>query len=132
MGPAGSTLEAFMINWMLSQLGWFNGKSLYDFKKFENNGSGIINSWRIYFNITALSAARSNISPESWEIGNPKDLVVIGSSTSHYSIARALSIMGMGKDSFIPVPVDKNEVIIASELENVYKQIKDKGKGLWQ
>ena len=38
MGPAGATLEAFMINWMLSQLGWFRGKSLYDFKKLQNNG----------------------------------------------------------------------------------------------
>ena len=128
MGPAGATLEAFMINWMLSQLGWFRGKSLYDFKKLQNNGSGILTHGGSIANMTALSAARSNIAPESWEKGNPKDLVVIGPSTSHYSIVRALSIMGMGKDSYIPVPVDKNEVIITSELENVYTKIKNEGK----
>ena len=128
MGPAGATLEAFMINWMLSQLGWFRGKSLYDFKKLQNNGSGILTHGGSIANMTALSAARSNIAPESWEKGNPKDLVVIGPSTSHYSIVRALSIMGMGRDSFVPVPVDQNEVIITSELENVYTKIKNEGK----
>ena len=32
MGPAGATLEGFMINWMLSKLNWFKGKNFYDFK----------------------------------------------------------------------------------------------------
>ena len=36
--------------------------------------------------------------------------------------------MGMGRDSFVPVPVDQNEVIITSELENVYTKIKNEGK----
>ena len=31
MGPAGATLEAFMMNWMLSKLGWFKGDNLQDF-----------------------------------------------------------------------------------------------------
>ena len=37
MGPAGATLEAYMINWMLSQLGWFKGNNLYDFKLHEDS-----------------------------------------------------------------------------------------------
>ena len=38
MGPAGATLEAFMINWMLSQLGWFSGKSLMILKNYKIMG----------------------------------------------------------------------------------------------
>ena len=128
MGPAGATLEGFMINWMLSKLGWFYGTGLYDFRKLIKNGSGILTHGGSIANMTALSSARAAIAPESWEDGSPDDLVVMGPSTSHYSILRALSIMGMGKKAFIPVPVDKNEVMITSALEDVYKQIKKEGK----
>jgi L-2,4-diaminobutyrate decarboxylase len=128
MGPAGATLEAFMINWMLTQLGWFKGDNLYDFKLYNNSGSGILTHGGSIANLTALSAARAAISPEAWTEGSPKDLVVMGPSTAHYSIARAISIMGMGKNAFIPVPVDKNEVLIPSALEEVYKEQLKQGK----
>ena len=79
-------------------------------------------------NLTALSAARAAIAPEAWTEGSPKDLVVMGPSTAHYSIARAISIMGMGKNAFVPVPVDENEVLITSALESVYQEQLKKGK----
>lgn len=128
MGPAGATLEGFMIHWMLRQLGWFKGKDLCDFSRITENGSGILTHGGSIANLTALSAARAAIAPEAWEDGSPKDLVVMGPSTSHYSIMRALSIMGMGKKAFIPVPVDENEVIVTDALEDVYKKIKEEGK----
>ena len=55
----------------------------------------------------SASSARAAISPKAWEEGNPEDLVVMGPSTAHYSILRALSIMGMGKKAFKPIPVDE-------------------------
>ena len=128
MGPAGATLEGFMINWMLQQLGWFKGNDLTDFSRIEPNGSGILTHGGSVANLTALSAARAFAAPEAWEEGSPDDLVVLGPSTSHYSIVRALSIMGMGKKSFVPVPVDENEVIITSALEESYSQIKKEKK----
>ena len=127
MGPAGSAIEGFMINWMLSKLDWFKGEDLYDFKIKANSGSGILTHGGSIANLTALSAARAAIAPEAWGEGSPKDLVVMGPATAHYSIVRALSIMGMGKDSFVPVPVDNNEVIQTAELETVYEQVKAKG-----
>jgi len=128
MGPSGATLEGFMINWMLSKLNWFKGNDLYDFSNHKDNGSGTLTHGGSIANMTALSAARAKIAPESWMEGSPKDLVVMGPSTSHYSIVRSLSIMGMGKNSFIPVPVDTNEVIQTEALENIYAQIKKDGK----
>ncbi len=128
MGPSGATLEGFMINWMLSLLGWFQGKNLFDFNTLSKNGSGILTHGGSIANLTALSSARAAIAPDAWEKGSPRDLVVMGPSNSHYSILRALSIMGMGKNAFIPIPVDENEVIITSAIEEIYAQIKKEGK----
>jgi L-2,4-diaminobutyrate decarboxylase len=117
-----------MINWMLKKLGWFKGKNLCDFSRLTKNGSGILTHGGSIANMTALSSARAAIAPNAWEDGTPEDLVVMGPSTAHYSILRALSIMGMGKKAFVPIPVDENEVIITSTLEEIYTQIKKEGK----
>jgi|TARA_B110000285_G_scaffold222682_1_gene277170 L-2,4-diaminobutyrate decarboxylase len=128
MGPAGATLEGLMINWMLQHLGWFKGEDLYDFSLHKNSGSGVLTHGGSIANLTALSAARAAIAPEAWIEGSPKDLVIMGPSTAHYSISRALSIMGMGKNAFIPVPVDDNEVLISEALEEVYTKQLKRGK----
>jgi L-2,4-diaminobutyrate decarboxylase len=128
MGPAGATLEGFMINWMLSKFNWFKGSNLCDFSTHTTNGSGLLTHGGSIANLTALSAARAAIAPEAWTEGNPSDLVVIGPATAHYSVVRALSIMGMGKNAYVPVPVDQNEVILTSHLERVYKEVKNQNK----
>ncbi|MDA8948534.1 aminotransferase class I/II-fold pyridoxal phosphate-dependent enzyme [Flavobacteriaceae bacterium] len=128
MGPAGAALEGFMINWMLSKLNWFKGNDLCDFSNYPKNGSGVLTHGGSIANLTALSAARAAITPEAWSEGNPSDLVVIGPATAHYSVVRALSIMGMGKKAFVPVPVDSNEVILTTHLERVYNEVKSQNK----
>ena len=128
MGPSGAAIEGFMIHWMLSQLGWFKGDDLYDFKLKADSGSGILTHGGSVANLTALSAARAAIAPEAWTEGNPKDLVVMGPANAHYSVARALSIMGMGKNAFVPVPVDENEVIQVDAMEAIYQKTKDQNQ----
>ena len=128
MGPAGGALEGYMINWMLDKLGWFRGTSYADFTQYPENGSGILTHGGSVANLTALSAARAAIAPDTWTEGNPKDLVVIGPSTSHYSIARAISILGLGKNAFVSAAVDQNEVLQVADLKRVYDQQKKEGK----
>lgn len=128
MGPPGGALEGYMINWMLDKLGWFKGNSYSDFTKYPTNGSGILTHGGSIANLTALSAARAAIAPEAWTEGTPSDLVVIGPVTSHYSIARAISIMGMGQNSYVPVAVDSNEVLLEEDLQRVYQSQLKKGK----
>jgi len=128
MGPVGGALEAYMINWMLEKLGWFRGQSYADFTQYPENGSGILTHGGSVANLTALSAARAAIAPEAWTDGNPTDLVIIGPSSSHYSIGRAISIMGMGKNAYVAAAVDNNEVIQISDLQRVYKEQKEQGK----
>ena len=122
MGPAGSTCEGFMINWMLDKIGWENNKDFYNFKFLLGKPSGVLTHGGSLANLTALSAARSYVSPKSWTNGNESNLVIIGAESVHYSILRSLSILGLGQKSFVPIPVDKNEMIIFSKLEKVYKE----------
>ena len=80
------------------------------------------------WHLTALAAARAAIAPDAWTEGNPNDLVVIGAASAHYSIARALSILGLGKKAFYPVAVDENEVLIIEDLPKVYAKALADGK----
>jgi len=73
-------------------------------------------------NLTALLSARAAIAPNAWREGNPDDLVVLGSELWHYSVSRAVSIMGLGSKSFLPIDVDKNGVITMEGLEKAYNK----------
>ena len=128
MGPAGATAEGFMINWMLDKVGWMDGRDYYDFKFIPGKASGLLTHGGSVANLTALAAARAAIAPEAWVEGNPLDLVVIGAASAHYSIARALSILGLGKKAFYPVAVDENEVLIIDDLERVCQQALSENK----
>ena len=128
MGPAAASIERTIINWMLEKVGWFSGSDLGDFKWKDGCGAGVLTHGGSVANLTALSAARANISPEAWQNGTPRDLVILAPEVSHYSIARSISIMGMGKNSIIPVAVNKFEVMKPKDLSRAYKEATNKGK----
>ena len=128
MGPAGGTCEGYMINWMLEKIGWLEHDNLYDFHFKPKQASGLLTHGGSVANLTALAAARAAIAPEAWTEGNPNDLVVIGAASAHYSIARALSILGLGKKAFYPVAVDENEELRIEDLSRVYKKAIHDGK----
>ena len=85
MGPAAAAIEFFVIDWMLKQGGWDSG------------GAGVLTHGGSLANLLALLAARAAIAPDAWESGVPGDLVVLAPAASHYSIARAVSIAGLGR-----------------------------------
>ncbi|HTE05710.1 MAG TPA: pyridoxal-dependent decarboxylase [Planctomycetota bacterium] len=58
-------------------------------------------------NLTALLAARARIAPDAWTAGSDGKLVVIAPSSAHYSISRAVGIMGLGTDALLALPVDR-------------------------
>ena len=128
MGPAGATCEGFMINWMLDKIGWLNGRDKYDFHFHPGQASGLLTHGGSMANLTAMAAARAAIAPNAWVDGNPNDLVVIGAASAHYSIARALSILGLGKKAFYPVDVDENEVLRINDLARVHQKALSDGK----
>jgi len=121
MGPSASVIERSMTNWLLKQVGWFGYGDICNFSHHDLNGSGVFTHGGSMANLTALLSARAAIAPEAWSEGNPSDLVVLGSELWHYSVARAVSIMGMGSKSFLPIDVDKNGVITMSGLKEAYE-----------
>jgi len=128
MSPSAIAIEMVVVNWMLAKVGWFKGDKLSNSQLIQGNGGGILTHGGSAANLTALLAARAAIAPESWIEGTPNDLVVLGSEVAHYSIARAISIMGMGKKAMLPVAVNDWEVLKPEALLPVYQRAKDEGK----
>jgi len=128
MGPAAATMEKVVINWMLEKTGWFKGNRLSDIDPTKTGGGGILTHGGSMANLTAMLAARAKIDPDAWTDGTSKDLVVMGPEVSHYSISRAISIMGMGSNAMIPVKVNNQEVLNPDDLYPVFQRLKDEGK----
>ena len=59
-----------------------------------------------YANLTAMLAARAALQPSVWKKGDGKIAVLTGAHT-HYSISRAIGIMGLGTECVFPVPTDE-------------------------
>lgn len=128
MGPSASVIEQTVINWMLDKAGWFKGESIDDFNDIADNGGGVLTHGGSLANLTALLSARAKVAPEAWTEGNPDNLVVMGSDVAHYSVARSISIMGMGKKNLIAVPTTDNEVMRPEHLLPLYKKAIDEGQ----
>ncbi len=128
MGPSAAVIERVMINWMLKKAGWLPSGDIYDFKYGESKGDGVFTHGGSMANLTALLGARAAIAPEAWEEGTPKDLVVIAPEVSHYSVSRAISIIGLGQKNIISIPVDSEERMIPENVEEQILLAKKNGK----
>jgi aromatic-L-amino-acid decarboxylase len=59
-------------------------------------------------NVTALAAARERAVPGSRQAGTPTHAVAYCSSDAHYSIVRAIELLGIGSDNLRAVPIDEH------------------------
>ena len=112
MGPSAATVELEMVQWMLEKIGW------------SATGSGVFTHGGSLANIHAMLTARAAIAPDAWENGVPRDLVVLASENAHYSIARAVGIVGLGTSAIVGIPTDENEVIIPEALEQIIARVR--------
>ncbi|MFM8322418.1 MAG: pyridoxal-dependent decarboxylase, partial [Chloroflexota bacterium] len=91
MGPGPTSIEYFMINWLLEKVGWpqqpldiaqrTGGSGAADF------AAGILTHGGSLANLTALLIARNQAAPSAWNDGAPEDLVVLAPQVAHYSMA---------------------------------------------
>ena len=128
MGPGAASIEWYLINWLLEKVGW-QPQPL----KMPNNydpvfGGGVLTHGGSLANLTVLIAARSKMAPQAFQEGNPRDLVLLAPAESHYSIARAAGIMGLGRNAVYPMAVDAKGVVIPQKLPEVYARLKNEGK----
>lgn len=128
MGPAAATMEKVVINWMLEKIGWFKAETLHESDDRKIIGGGVLTHGGSLANLTALLAARAHISPDTWEKGVHEDLYVLLPETSHYSLSRSASIMGLGSDKIIPIEVDQKEQVIPDKLRQLLHKMAGENK----
>ncbi|MGD2037577.1 MAG: pyridoxal-dependent decarboxylase [Desulfobacterales bacterium] len=128
MGPGAASIEWYLINWLLEKVGWLPQPLGMPDSPDQVYGGGVLTHGGSLANLTALLAARSRMAPPAWQEGNPRDLVLLAPAESHYSIARAAGIMGLGRNAVYPMAVNEKGVVIPEKLPEVYAGLKNKGK----
>jgi L-2,4-diaminobutyrate decarboxylase len=129
MGPAASAMEKVVVNWMLDKIGWFNGDTLHENDNRKIGGGGVLTHGGSLANLTALLAARAKLDPDAWTkgINHKKNIKILVPATSHYSLARSVSIMGLGSDNIVPVQVNQNEQVLPDHLLKSLTELKASG-----
>jgi L-2,4-diaminobutyrate decarboxylase len=117
MGPAGAAIERVVIEWMLRHAGFFPATA-----------GGVLTHGGSLANLTAMLAARAWAVPEAWQDGVPGDLAILAPPSAHYSIGRAVSILGLGQDALVPLDVDALERIDVPALERGLRRAADRGR----
>jgi len=128
MGPGAASIEWYIINWLLEKVGWHPQPLRMPDRPDRLFGGGVLTHGGSLANLTALLAARSKMAPPAWQEGNPRDLVLLAPAESHYSVARAAGIMGLGRNAVHALPVDEKGVVIPQKLPEAYARTKNEGK----
>jgi L-2,4-diaminobutyrate decarboxylase len=108
MGPAAVPIELACLRWMAAQLG------------YPDEAGGVMTSGGSVGNLTALLVARqARAGFDAWTLGahGGPPLAVLCSTQAHYSVSRALRIMGWGEGGAVPVPVDDRFRMRADALD---------------
>jgi len=119
MGPVNVIMEKRLIEWMAGLIG------------YSDAADGIFTSGGTLGNLTALLAARqAKAGYNIWQrgINSQHSPAVIISEQAHYSVQRAVGVMGFGEDSVVKVPVDSTFRIDMSKLNEIYLTVKQQRK----
>ncbi len=120
MGPSLAGIERTLIKRLGNLVGW---KDSFD---------GIVTNGGTLANMTALLTARNIRYQDSWKKGilnSARTPVILTSEDSHYSISRALGVLGLGTENAIKIPVDSERRVtrnaILKTFESCEKQNQD-------
>ncbi len=128
MGPGSTSIEYFLINWLLEKVGWQPAPLKIKKDEGQTFGGGALTHGGSLANLTAMIAARTRIAPNVWQDGNPNDLALLAPAECHYSIARSAGILGIGRNSVYQLNVDDRGVVIPDRLLSKYKIMENDGK----
>ena len=115
MGPPAAVLEREVVRWLLDRVGW-------------HAGDGVLTHGGSLGNLTALLAARARADPEVWTEGLRRPLGAIATHACHYSVARSLSILGVGAAGHVEVRSDPFGVCDPDDLPRALKRMRDGGR----
>lgn len=128
MGPAAAAIEFFMINYLLLKTGWPPMPEQLENRFTHPHGAGILTHGGSLANMTALLTARNHLDQNLRENGAAPDIVLFAPESSHYSIAKAAGIIGIGEKRVLPLETDKNGRVKISGLERAYRAARDQEK----
>ena len=97
MGPVNVAMERQLARWMTGLAGW------------GPDADGVFTSGGSIGNLTALLAARQAAAEGNvWVrgVGSEAPVAVLVPESCHYSVKRAVAIMGLGEEAVAPVAVD--------------------------
>jgi len=119
MGRGAAGIERAVTKWMCKKIG------------YNESSDGFLTSGGTLGNLTALLSARqAKAGYDIWSEGvkSEKQLAVLVSEQSHYSVKRAAAIMGIGNNGAISVASDKNYRMDINALKEEYTKAKAQGK----
>lgn len=129
MGPSAAAIEFAVINWMLQKIGWPpQPLRVTGDDATVTHAAGVLTHGGSLANLTALLAARGTIAPEAWRQGVAHDLVVLAPPSSHYSLARAVAILGLGEQSIVHLPANHLGVVDANRVAECIAGVRATGK----
>ncbi len=115
-GPASTSIEKSIIEIFNKEIG------------FDSESDGFLTSGGTIASLTALLCARQTKSDKDiWDKGLDENLAIMVSDEAHYSIDRAVRIMGFGSKGIIKIPVDRNYMMNTDLLEEYYQDSKNRG-----
>jgi L-2,4-diaminobutyrate decarboxylase len=138
MGAPATAIEVAVVDWMLAKVGWRSADERYgarvpgravpaDAGRGPRAGGVLVHGGSLA-NLTALLAARARSVPDAWDRGVPRDLAVLAPASAHYSIGRAVSIMGLGQEALFGIPVDDCGRVRADRLDEAYEEAVGSGR----
>ena len=98
MGPVNVAMERQLVRWMTGLAG------------FGPDADGVFTNGGTIGNLTALLAARqATAGDDVWGkgVGSEAPVAVLVPETCHYSVKRAVAVMGLGEDAAVPVAADE-------------------------
>lgn len=122
MGPHATAMERAVAQWFAGRIG-FDPKTADGF--FTHGGSA--------GNLTALLAARQSGTPyDVWEEGihAARELCILASDQTHYSVRRSAQVIGLGGRAVIPIPADAAFRMRVDELEKALRQAKSEHRAI--
>jgi L-2,4-diaminobutyrate decarboxylase len=120
MSPSCTSIERAVLKRLLGLVGWDPEQS-----------DGIMTGGGSLANLTALLTARNWTFKHWWNEGSPPDTnvrpVILTSADSHYSIARAAGILGLGASSVIKVTLDSKRRMNVTEIPKILDKATSEG-----
>ncbi|HXR97966.1 MAG TPA: pyridoxal-dependent decarboxylase [Terriglobales bacterium] len=107
---AVATLNQSIAVWEMSPAAMLIDRQVLDRCKklfgYPASAEGSLTPGGSFANLTAMLAARAALAPKAWQSGAPNRIAILAGAQTHYSIARAAGIMGMGAQCVFAIPTD--------------------------